>query len=222
MADKKGLAELIPQDSGYDYGNVLPIRRNKKTGEKELALPGLLSGVVNSVYDAATLPGDVYSGEREATPENSLNLALLASGAGAGKVVRPPSVANTVVRPQPGGSVMLGGRTGEATYASRNLSDEELKDVFSTGKFYAPPGKDTKWWSAADDKGVLGRHWAKGKHTVRAPIGKVAKNKPVTIADTEFYDRAKKAWVPLSSHEFAKGGAVEIDDGNPAKRRKLI
>jgi hypothetical protein len=237
----KGLAELIPQDSGYDYLNFLPFRINKKTGARELAVPGLLSGAVNSIYDAVTLPGDVYSGKREATPENTLNAAMLVSGLGAGKVARPPSIYNEVVYPEltpmgtpvGTGGVSITGRQlfdpDKVTHASRNVSDAELKDMLAKGALYAPsrkkylhPEKNPKWWSAADDQGVFGRNWAKGQHTIRAPIDKVSKNKPVTVADAEFYDRAKKAWVPLSSHEFAKGGAITVDDGNPAKRRKLI
>jgi hypothetical protein len=240
MASKKGLAEIIPQDSGYDYLNVLPIRINKKTGAKELAIPGLLSGAVNSIYDAVTLPKDVYSGEREATPDNTLNLALLASGLGGRPVVRPPSVTNSVVYPEltpmgtpvnTGGASLTGRQLfdpDKVTHASRNISDAELKDILSKGAAYAPKKTkhssaegNTKWWSAADNKGVFGRNWAKGQHTIRAPMDKISKNKPVTVADLQFYDRVKGAWVPLSSHEFARGGVI-IDDANPAKRRKLI
>lgn len=96
----KGLAEIIPQDSGYDYLNFLPFRINKKTGARELAVPGLLSGAVNSIYDAVTLPGDVYSGEREATPENTLNAAMSMMGVGSAIPRRVNEIKRPLQRPE--------------------------------------------------------------------------------------------------------------------------
>jgi hypothetical protein len=43
--------------------------------------PGIATKLVQGLYSAATLPGDVYSGKREATPEAGMEFALNLAGA---------------------------------------------------------------------------------------------------------------------------------------------
>lgn len=117
----------------------------------------------------------------------------------------------------------------QVTYASRRVSTAELEDVLKKGRFNEPPqgskhtDKPAKWWSAADEQGIFGRHWPKGEHVVRVPIGKVNPGRAVSAKHAEVFDPATKQWVPFSMYakKYAMGGVV-IADGNPAKRRKLI
>lgn len=114
-------------------------------------------------------------------------------------------------------------------YVSRNISTQELDDIFKTGRFNEPPqgskhtNKPEKWWSAADEEGIFGRHWPKGQHTVRMPVGKLPKGRAASAKHAEIFDPATKSWMPLREYgkKYAIGGVV-IDDGNPAKQRKLI
>lgn len=117
----------------------------------------------------------------------------------------------------------------QATHAQRNISTAELQDVIKRGRFNAPASGSkhsetpAKWWSAADEEGVFGRTWAKGEHTVRVPAGKVTPGRAVSAKYAEIYDSATKQWLPLGTYakKYAIGGVV-VDDGNPAKQRKLI
>lgn len=117
----------------------------------------------------------------------------------------------------------------QVKYAQRNISTAELVDVLKRGRFNAPPKGSkhseipAKWWSAADEQGVFGRTWVKGDHTVRVPNDKVTAGRAVSAKHAEIFDPATKDWVPLGAYakKYAIGGIV-VDDGNPAKRRKLI
>lgn len=117
----------------------------------------------------------------------------------------------------------------QVTHAQRNISTAELEDALKRGRFNAPAQGSkhsetpAKWWSAADEKGVFGRTWVKGEHTVRVPAGKVTPGRAVSAKHAEIYDPATKQWLPLGTYakKYAIGGVV-IDDGNPAKQRKLI
>lgn len=144
-------------------------------------------------------------------------------------------VTNRVVpEPNPAAKTsMLEGRAlntpSQITHAQRNISTAELEDVLKHGRFNAPARGSkhsetpAKWWSAADEKGVFGRSWAKGEHTIRVPANKVSSGRAVSAKHAEVYDPDSKMWVPLSLYakKYSIGGVV-IDDGNPAKQRKLI
>lgn len=121
---------------------------------------------------------------------------------------------------------------GQVTHARRNVSTAELQDAIRRGRFEVPkegsafnkPGSRDKWWSAADAEGTFGRPWKTSQpHTVRVPIDKVPKGRAVSVRHAEVYDPDAKCWVPVGVYakKYAIGGVV-IDDGNPAKRRKLI
>jgi len=241
-----GLKDLLKQEPGYTYGDVLPVRRRTDgSGNPELAVPGLLSGAINSAADAFTLPGDVAAGRRVGTPEEAANLALnVVGGRNAGRLtaaaadVNVPRVVNNIAYPalvpRDAPSSMLTGRAlhdlSQVTHASRKLSAEELADAMKTGFFQAPKegskhagGKNEKWWSPADDQGIFGRVWNKGgvgSATVRVPIDKVPSGKGVSIKHAEVYDETAKKWVPAKQY-LASGGIV-VDHGNPAKRERLI
>jgi len=61
----------FPKEEGYDYGTILPFRRNKKSGDTEWALPDLLREPLNAVDRAgATLMGEhTYDSEEEAVED---------------------------------------------------------------------------------------------------------------------------------------------------------
>ena len=275
----KGLAELIPQDSGYDYGNIVPMRQNKQTGDRELAVPGLVSGAINSVYDAVTLPGDVYSGEREATPENSLNAALTLMGAGSAV----PLEANEM---RALGGLKLPSR-GPDYSSVLEANTEEPLHLFSTarGSTYAqypdastirnrasgvsspgsgsegglqPKSRRTVFMSDKDVQDIGGLHQnssfpglmepvpgkpgyigirmqedygpRKAGEFISGTIRPYSTNPEVGAVPVEYFSNTPEGihfgnpitHVQKYTPKKAKGGAIIIDDGNPAKRRKLI
>ena len=140
-----------------------------------------------------------------------------------------------VPKPDPAAkSNMLSGRAlnspEQIKYAQRLVSPAELMDALKRGRFETPkkgtkfsePGKNEKWWSAADDEGIFGRPWNRtNTQLVRFPIGKIPKNRAAAVKHAEIRDG--DSWIPLSEYakKYAIGGVV-IDDGNSAKQRKLI
>ena len=249
MAERKGLRELLPADAGYQYGNLLPLRRNLKTGQREWAVPAIPRAIINSAWDAFTAPGDVLTGYRKPTPEMMTNFAVNTAGLGAlrgaprvaaaaDEALLGQRLSNRVVpEPNPAAkTTMLEGRgltsPSQVTHAQRNMSHAELEAALKSGRFTVPKEgtkfssakSPAKWWSAADETGVFGRPWNRANTvTVRMPIDKLPKNRAASIKHAEIYDSEAKSWVPVRSYamKYAIGGTV-IDDGDPAKRRKLI
>ncbi len=78
-----------PEKEPYT-GQILPIRRTAD-GKTELAVPGIIQGVI----DAVKAPGDVYSGKiKPGSPEfyqKAQDVAGLAAGSGFGNKIRPPN-----------------------------------------------------------------------------------------------------------------------------------
>jgi hypothetical protein len=147
-----GIEDLLNQEAGYTYGDILPIRsRTDGSGNPEFAVPGLISGTINSAINAFTLPGDVAAGRREVTPADNVNFALNVSGLGAlGRVAPRASLAveervlgqrlkNAVVpepnpaAPQDKFSRMINGRPltspEQVTHGRRNISRAELEET---------------------------------------------------------------------------------------------
>jgi hypothetical protein len=120
----------------------------------------------------------------------------------------------------------------QVTFAQRKISTAELEDALKYGRFRTPKegtkfskaGKPEKWWSAADASGEFGRPWPRqNTHLVRLPAGKVPTNRAAAVKHAEVFDREAGKWVPFSTYtkKYSIGGII-IDDGNPAKQRKLI
>jgi|GEM_PF-4811998 len=251
MSEKKGTRTLFPpEEKGYNYGTIIPMRYNPQTGDRDLAIPGLIRNIGNSMYDAFTLPGDVATGKRRATEADATNFAINTAGLGALSRVAPRAalaaeekllgqrmVNRVVPEPNPAAKTsILEGRAlrspEQVTHVMRNMSPAELESALKSGRFTVPKGgtkfateKDpTKWWSAADAEGIFGRPWARtGSMTVRMPANKLPKGRAASIKDAEVFDSATKSWLPIREYgkKYAIGGVV-IDDGNPAKQRKLI
>jgi hypothetical protein len=122
---------------------------------------------------------------------------------------RAPAVKNNLVTPKKGG--LLAGRLpksqADVTQAYRNISQRELDDILksgwaradqATGKANRTWDASGKWWSAGDDVGIFGRHWAKGDATIRVRADKLPKDRAVSAKDLEIYDTAAGKFVPLS------------------------
>jgi hypothetical protein len=275
----KGLAELIAQDSGYDYGDILPIRRNKKTGDKGLAVPGLVSGAINSVYDAVTLPGDVYSGEREATPENTLNAAMSMMGVGSAiprranemralggiKLPERPPNYSSVLTAHADEPLHLFSTARGSTYAQypdastiRNRASGVSSPGSGSEGGLQPKSRKTLFMDEKDVTDIGGLHQNREFPGLLEPVPgkpgyigirmqedygprKAGEFIPGTIrpystkpevgaVPVEYFSSTPKGihfgskitHVQKHTPKKAKGGAIIIDDGNPAKRRKLI
>lgn len=249
MGAKKTRTLFSPEEKGYNYGTIIPMRYNPKTGDRDLAVPSLIRDLGNSFYDAFTLPGDVAAGKRRATEADATNFAVNTAGLGAlGRVAPRAALAaeervlgqrlENVVVPKPNAAAkasILEGRAlrtpEQVTHVQRNMSPAELEDALKTGRFNVPKGGTKfsqgdmrKWWSAADSEGIFGRPWARtGSVTVRMPASKVPAGRAASAKHAEVLDPATKSWMPLREYgkKYAIGGVV-IDDGNPAKQRKLI
>lgn len=81
-------ALALHPDPGYEYGDVLPLRRRKAGGGVELALPNFAREVWNAATDALQLPGDALAGRVDPlSPEGKQRVAemgLTLAGAGRG------------------------------------------------------------------------------------------------------------------------------------------
>jgi hypothetical protein len=74
--------QFKPDTSNSYTGNTVPAKIDYDTGERSLAVPRLISGAASAAKDAAMLPGQVYSGEKQVgdlTPGDTLNFAAFAS-----------------------------------------------------------------------------------------------------------------------------------------------
>lgn len=250
MGAKKTRTLFSPEEKGYNYGTIIPMRYNPKTGDRDLAVPSLIRDLGNSFYDAFTLPGDVAAGKRRATEADATNFAVNTAGLGAlgrvapraalaaeERVLGQRTVNRVVPEPNPAAKPTIFDKrpltdASQVTHARRNISTAELEDALKRGRFEVPKegtafnrsGSKDKWWSAADENGTFGRPWKTSQpHMVRIPIDKVPKGRAVSAKYAEVYDPATKSWMPLREYgkKYAIGGVV-IDDGNPAKQRKLI
>jgi len=81
------LEELIGLQRNPNAFTVLPIERTE-TGYSFPAMPTLAYDAIDAIINAATLPRDVYRGDRQPTIEDASNFALTFMGAGA-PVTRP-------------------------------------------------------------------------------------------------------------------------------------
>jgi hypothetical protein len=73
--------EGLPEyDQGYDYGTILPFKKNMATGDVSLAAPGLLKDAAR----AFTAPGKVFNGELDPNVLDANNIALNLLGLGSG------------------------------------------------------------------------------------------------------------------------------------------
>jgi hypothetical protein len=64
-APKQHEAPPVPGSKGFFTGTLVPYKEDLATGERSLAVPKLLSGIMDSGYQALTLPGRVYRGETQ-------------------------------------------------------------------------------------------------------------------------------------------------------------
>ena len=146
---------------------------------------------------------------------------------------------NELVHPAVGAvENMLDGRVpkslNDILYGSRRTNMEELLDASEKGEFLPNPAKrysteDVKWWSGADESGIFGRPWIKGgadPFTVRVPKGNLPPDSPVLAEHAQVLasdgGKAFNEFMQDYKKKKATGGPVEINDRNPAKRRRLI
>lgn len=66
--------QLMPEDPGYTYGQVLPLRRKNSAGAgAEWAVPGVVRGMINDLALAVTAPGNALAGKY--TPDQLMQIA---------------------------------------------------------------------------------------------------------------------------------------------------
>ena len=84
MADRNKLASaLLNQTPGYKYGTILPMAYNPTTGDRKIAMPGLLAEMLNSPVKMGQMargerdidPGEVFQASMDFSPVGLLNKA---------------------------------------------------------------------------------------------------------------------------------------------------
>lgn len=135
--------EAAPEE-GFDRAMLLPMGRDRATGEVSMAVPGLLKGLFEGGKSAVTAPGRAMSGELpvmgpdgNVTPEaiaDSTNFALFASptspASGTGKLI---SVYDDLARGVPQGQQVAGAASRLGVELPRAVTSDSMA-VQSMGK----------------------------------------------------------------------------------------
>jgi len=173
---------------------------------------------LNGHYEAATDAG-MKAGIGAAAMALPVAGSAVASRIARNKVA--PAVQNKVYRESGDRAPMDFGAPDMPEYAMRNVfSDAELASIRETGRMLpAPPAmkrgvlkpaKGTKYFTGTDTP---------TGQTLRVKTSNISEHEPVDARFVDILDPKTGAYKPILK---AKGGAITIDDGNPAKRRKLI
>jgi len=95
---------LSPQEeaAGWERGTLLPIAKNPATGERKMAVPGVVMGA----YDAFKLPGDVYSGKVDMDPAKPVSDEAVARSVGF-TTMFSPGVPKGAPKPLPGNTLAI-------------------------------------------------------------------------------------------------------------------
>lgn len=111
-----------PDEDPYDRSTILPLSRNKQTGEIDFTVPGILKGIYESGKSAVTAPGRAMSGELQvmgpdghATPEaikEGLNMSVWATPAPAMRYKFAPRPKAPLTKPEGLGVAEAAARQG--------------------------------------------------------------------------------------------------------------
>jgi hypothetical protein len=160
---------------------LLPIEVSDEGG-LGFAMPQVIPSIANEIYDAVTLPGDVYSGKREPTAEEALRFTGTLAGGG-------------LLAPVPKNSLRIfGGPTARTANkpALKQAQKMEL-DGFSENEIIAQTGwfkgADDKWRFEIDDTGAsIGRFPTEKELNIRSSIRQTLKHDELFRAYPEFAD----------------------------------
>lgn len=186
---KIGLAAPAPAvEQGFERSTILPLGKDKATGEISMAVPGLLKGLFESGVQAFTAPGRAMSGELQVmgpdgvTPEaiqEGLNFAGWASPASPASGLAKATVK---VPPQPAPL----GEGQQAALAAQRL------------------GVDLPRAAASDRTAVQ----QMGKALTNVPIGGTPLRKASENALNQLDDAAMRVQQGFGSGDIAKAGAL--------------
>jgi hypothetical protein len=190
-------ADTEQQEGTNSYtGSIVPARRDYTTGEASLAVPGIVSGGAQAAKDAAMLPGQVYSGEKQIsdlTPADTLSAAALASPVNpafrAGDRAIPGMAGRETTKPAPAPQATalreVSGKEFDAFRASgANVKVEAARGFAQTARgtlekdgFLAPDAKSTYNVLRMLEGGPKGSHLSPaGIHSARKALGRIAGN----------------------------------------------
>lgn len=95
---------LTPEEeaAGWERGTLLPIAKNPTTGERKMAVPGVVMGA----YDAFKLPGDVYSGKVDMDPAKPVSDEAVARSVGF-TTMFSPGAPKGAPKPLPGNTLAI-------------------------------------------------------------------------------------------------------------------
>jgi len=177
---------------------LLPVEFSDKDGFG-VALPQIIPAIANEVYDAFTLPGDVYSGKREANAEEALRF----TGALAGGSLLAPVPKNALR--------MFGGPAAKTANKTALKKAQEMElDGLSENEIIAQTG----WFRGADNK------WRFEIDDTEASIGRFPTEKQLnnrsSIRQTLTHDKLFEAYPELADIPLRPGyGGTSKGSFNP-------
>lgn len=166
---------------------LLPLQVSDK-GDVGIAMPQIVPAIANELYDAFTLPGDVYSGKREANAEEALRF----TGALAGGSLLAPVPKNALR--------MFGGPSAKTANKPALKKAQEMElDGFSENEIIAQTG----WFRGADNK------WRFEIDDTEASIGRFPTEKQLnnrsSIKQTLTHDKLFEAYPELADIPLRPG-----------------
>ena len=169
------------------------------TGRVGLAMPQIVPMVANELYDAFTLPADVYAGRRQPSAEEALKFTAALAGTSA-------------LAPVPRNALRMFGGAGAKTAnktALKRAQQMEL-DGFSENEIIAQTG----WFKGADDK------WRfeidDSKASLIKPPTVASLNRQSSIRQVVDHDELFKAYPELSDIRPAPTGGKYVGAFMPA------
>jgi len=124
-----GLVESFAQgDPNFEYGDVLPIKREKETGDISPSAPNIVRGLVGELAKAIDMPRRAVRGERISPGEAALfSLAFTGSSA---------------LVPKPSGAITMGiGKSPIQEITSAKTSRKQIPSIFKNKNFDIKEGE---------------------------------------------------------------------------------
>jgi hypothetical protein len=185
---KIGLAAPAPAvEQGFDRATILPLGKDKATGEISMAVPGLLKGLFESGVQAFTAPGRAMSGELQVMGPDGVTPEAIQEGLNFAGWASPASPASGLSKAV--SKVTLPPQLGEGQQAA--LAAQRL-------------GVDLPRAAASDRTAVQ----QMGKALTNVPIGGTPLRKASETALNQLDDAAMRVQQGFGAGDVAKAGAL--------------
>ena len=213
-----GLVESFAQgDPNFEYGDVLPIKREKETGDISPSAPNIVRGLVGELAKAIDMPGRAVRGERISPGEAALfSLAFTGSSA----LVPKPSGAITMgigkspiskkVETQEMDTEKLIDEFGESKQPVTNLLKKPKKTKKAYKLFRQKEGKLYPLFVGKEEEIPIGK-WVKAGIGEQTKAGKVKSS----LGELAFRPGFHSGELPRAPHI---GGKIDPETGQRTKK----